>query len=392
MYLDNNNGIKPSQKTFKAMSLALEMGWADISAFHELGLESRRFWVEAHEALYDLLGADDLDNVIITSSGAEAASQAIMSAYYNVSSDSNRKEFLVINNSEASSLNAIKRLQGLGCSVNILECGKDGRVDFKQLEEMLTSKVMMLSLSWADGLTGVIQDLEELADLCYERGVLLHADATHILGKVDLELSEIKADYLSFNMSQVGAPQGTGALYVRRGVPFGALISGGAEQSGMRGGNISAIQLAGLTQASKEAKEGLAKNSMKMVDIRDYFEEKLKLKIEGVMVLFKGEERLPNTSCVVFKDVYNESLLYYLNRSGVYASCGGGNFQQLSHLLMNYGCDKISSRGSVSFSLNYQISKADVDAVVDLIGLEVERVRKFNSITIENRGVIVDEG
>ena len=127
---------------------------------------------------------------------------------------------------------AVGRLEQLGCVGKMIPATAAGYVNVEDLADSITPRTALVSLSWANGLTGVIQPLAGIAALCKQRGILLHVDATHILGKLLYDLEEVGADFISFNGDQIHAPKGTGGLYIKQGIKCSPLIAGGSEQGG----------------------------------------------------------------------------------------------------------------------------------------------------------------
>jgi cysteine desulfurase len=213
----------------------------------------------------------------------------------------------------------------------------------------------------------------EIAELCRERGVWFHLDATHVLGKMPFDLDEIAPDFLSFNGDHIHAPVGTGALFVRSGLRPPSLIVGGKDQDGLRGGSVSAALLVALGVAAAEAHERREQVAMEGA--------RLRAKLEGCgQVLFSGG--LPTTACLAFPGVASDALLYRLAQKQLYASFGGGNCQQLSLQLAAAGVEPPLTECAVSFSLSHETTESDIDRAVALIDETVAELRKMSEALV----------
>lgn len=237
----------------------------------------------------------------------------------------------------------------------------------------------MLSLSAANGLTGVIQPMNEISDLCKERGIRLHIDASHILGKLYFELDDLGADLISFNGAQLHAPKNIGGLYIKNGTKVSPLIAGGVEQAGRRAGDLDVPSLIGLATAAKEAMECRDLVCTEVARLRNKFEQEIVSALPDAVIFFRSSERLPHCTAIAFPGIANEALLYALNRKHVYASIGGGTFQQIALLLEASGIDHTLAHSALSFSLSRETNEAEIENAIEII---VDTVRKMKKTSM----------
>ena len=378
IYFDNSATTRPSEKALSAMMPFFTQKWGVPSAPHKMGAELFSIMEESYRSLYQLLGADEKDTILFTSSGAEAVNQAIMSAYFEATLPGGKNHFLYAAADEAPSIMAIERLEEMGCVAKTVPIDSNGRVTADALAEALTPRTAMLTLSWGNGLTGTLQALEEVLPLCRERGVLLHLDASHVVGKYPFEARSLGVDFLSFSGDLFHAPKGTGGLYVKEGVNCRALIAGGLEQGGLRGGAVNVASLAALGQAAKEALESRDLIGMETARLRSLFEERVTAALPDTVVFFQDQERLPHISAMAFPGVANEALLFLLAEKGIAASMGGGSFQQLSLQLQACGIGNALAQSAVSFSLSRETTEEEVEAAVPKIIEAVELLKKIS--------------
>jgi cysteine desulfurase len=378
IYLDNSTVAKPSEKSVSAMMPFLTTYWGTPSAPHQKGQELFPFLSDYFKTLYTFLGAHDSDRLVLTSSGAEAVNHAVMSAYRDVTLATGKNQFLASKTDEASSMIAIGRLETLGCVGKTLEVNEKGILTPEVLAHSLTPRTAFLSLSWANGMTGVIQPVHEIAQLCRQRGVRLHLDATHVLGKLFIDLEEISPDYLTCNGEQLHTPRGTGLLYIRRDVSCSPLLFGSADQGGMRAGGINMAGLAALTCAAKEAIDARDLVCTETARLRNRLEQEVIKEISDAQICFKEQERLPHCTALLFPGIANESLLFALNRKGICASIGGGNFQQLALILQAAGFEETLAHSAISFSLSRYTTDDEIDRAVQII---VETVRQLKTLS-----------
>lgn len=378
IYLDNSAATRPSDKAVSKMLPLYTDLWGSPSSPHQIGQAVFPTMEESYRALYNLLGAKENDTIIFTSSGTEAVNHAIFSVYYDFTRNTGRNHFVTSSIDEASALMSIHRLESFGCVSKLIPPNSQGIIRAQDVADTISPRTALVSLSWANGLTGTINPVSEIADLCRDRGILFHLDATHVLGKLFFELEDIRADFISFNGSALHAPQGTGALYFREGRKVSPFIVGGIEQGGYRSGCMNVAGLAALGEASKEALETRDYLCTEIARLRDKLEKGITEKYPEAQVFFKKQERVPHISAIGFPSIANEALLYALNRKGIFASIGGGNFQQIGLVLTACGVSESIAHSAISFSLSRETTEADIDKAIEII---VETATKLRQIS-----------
>lgn len=383
IYLDNSTVAKPSEKSISAMMPFFTTYWGIPSAPHQKGQELFPFLSDYFKTLYTFLGAQESDQLVLTSSGAEAVNHVVMSAYRDETLTTGKNQFLTSKTDEASSMIAMSRLEPLGCVGKTIEVNERGIVTPESLANSLTPRTALLSLSWANGMTGVIQPVHEIAQLCRQRGVRFHLDATHVLGKLFIDLEEVSPDYVTCNGEQLHTPKGTGLLYIKRGVSCSPFLFGSADQGGMRAGGINMGGLAALACAAKEAIDARDLVCTETARLRNRLEQEVLQGIPDAQICFKDQERLPHCTTLLFPGIANEALLFSLNRKGVYACIGGGNFQQLALILQATGIEETLAHSAVSFSLSRYTTDEEIDKSTQII---IETVRQLKTLSENLQG------
>jgi cysteine desulfurase len=367
IYLDNSTTAQPSEKAVSAMMPYWTTYWGIPTTPHQKGQELYPSLTGFYQTLYSFIGAKENDQMILTSSGAEATNHVISSVYRDVTLSTGKNQFLTSRGDEASAMMAISHLEPFGCVGKMIEVNAQGLVTVEAVADSLSPRTALVSLSWANGLTGVIQPVAEIADLCRQRGVRLHLEATHVLGKLFYELEEIHPDYLTFNGEQLHAPKGVGVLYVKQGIRCSPFIFGSADQGGMRAGALNMPALAGLATAAQEALDSRDLLCTETARLRDQLERGILKGFPPSKICFKEQERLPHCTTILFPGIANEALLFALNRRGVCATIGGGNFQQLGLMLSSCGIEETLAHSAISFSLSRYTTEEEIDRAISMI-------------------------
>lgn len=370
IYLDNSLAARPSDRALSEMFSLMQKKWGSPIAPHSFGQSLYPLIEKGYRSLYQLIGASEEDTIIFTASGAEAVNLAIFSTFERVCLTSGRNQILFGSNSEAPAMMACESLRERECVVQQVNANEDGIITVDAVADLLTPRTALLSLSWADGLTGLIQPVVEIGELCKERGVIFHLDATHVLGKLHFSLEDIGADLISWGGEPLHAPPGCGALWIKGDPAPIPLIHGGAQQGGWRAGSLNVPALAAFGIACEEALEARDLLATHISQLKYIFEKRLLEEVEGAEVFFHTSHRLPHCTTLSFKGVLNEALLFYLDQCGIYASIGGGGFQQLSYVLK--GGDT-----AISFSFSRETTEDEVHSAVDMIAKCVDKLQRM---------------
>lgn len=373
IYLDNSTLARPSSHLLNQMQPYLKRHWHNITAPYLKGKEP---FSSVERTLRDLdafVGAHQNDRFFFTASGAEATAQVYHSAYIDHLSESGKNHILTTAVEEAPVLLSVKRYEKLGCVEKIVPLNENGQLTRENLEKNLSPRSGLLSLSWANSLTGVIHPIWELAELCREKGVLFHVDASTVLGKLYFKLQDIPIDYLTFDGTLLHGPKGSGGLFVNRSIAFESLIP-----EGMPGCHLNEAALMGLGVAFEEMSEAFDHLCMETTRLRDTLEREVQRAIPEVKILFQTAERLPHITTLVFPGVRSELLAFHLRERGVLASFGGGRMQKLEHLLSSCSVPPLDARCALSFSLSRDTTEEEIRQAIGIIVDAGQKCRTYS--------------
>lgn len=367
LYFDYASATPPSDQVVGRMLPFFSDQWASPLSPHRAGQRLYPAIENAYSALYTLLKASPAATILLTSGAAEGVNQVVQGVYTDQTRLTGKNHFLTSSCAEAPALMAMRRLEKWGCLVETIGGNLEGVITPEALVEALSPRTALLSISWVNGLTGVIQPVKALSLLCRQRGVLLHVDASHALGRLSEGVEELGADFVTADGSLLHGPKGTGLLWLRAPLSLSPLIAGGVSQGGLRGGELNVPGLVGLGVAAQEAEESRDFVSTEVSRLRFQFEEGVCEKLPFAEVLFRSFRRAPQTSLMSFKGVVNEALLLALHRKGLCASIGGGMFQQIARVVSSYGYSPYVAHGAVSFSLGRTTTEKEVEQAIAIV-------------------------
>ncbi len=309
------------------------------------------------ERIYDLVDADKEDLFVFTSSSAESTTQVLLSVFLEISRKTGKCHFITSILEDAPTMQMMKRLEDLGCFVKIAPVDERGQIDLASLKELINPRTALISITMSQGLTGVIQPVEEIAKIAHEKGVLLHLEGTYSVGKYYFSFRDLGADYLTFSGDRIHSLIGTGGLFAKKNAPLVPLILGGKD---FRGGSIDTSSLLALCAASAQSALFLDAMSVEVARLRDLFEKEIIRLIPDAHILFKTEIRLPNTTVISFPFANQEALHYLLSRKNIETLLGGAYSQHLFSLLTASKIDPKIASCALNFSLSRMTTEEEL--------------------------------
>jgi cysteine desulfurase len=375
VYLDNNATTPVLPEVFEAMRPFFGERFGNASSIHHHGQETRAAVEDAREAVADLLGCS-ASEIVFTSGGTESDNLAI--AGWVAAGDhviTSRIEHHAV-------LHASKHLEKIGCEVTILPVDDRGLIDPSDVRRALRANTKLISVMMANNETGVLQPVEEIGRIASEASVLFHTDAVQAAAKVPINVRQIRCDALSISGHKIHAPQGVGALYVKKGTRIQPLFHGGRHERSRRAGTENVPGIVGLGKAADIAKQALDRgDAQKMAAMRDRLEQGILAQVQEAGVNGEGASRVPNTTNLHFDHIEGESLVIALDLKGLAvstgAACSSGTIEP-SHVLIAIGLRPDQARASIRFSLGKQTTEADIDFALSLVPETVARLRAIS--------------
>jgi cysteine desulfurase len=255
-------------------------------------------------------------------------------------------------------------------------------IDPDDVRRALRPSTKLISVMMANNETGVLQPVEEVGKIAAEADVYFHVDAVQAAAKVPLDIEKIGCDALSISGHKMHAPQGVGALYVRKGTNLQPLFYGGRHERSRRAGTENVPGIVGFGKAAELARRDFERgDDKKMSELRDRLERGVLAQVEYAVVNGKGAPRVPNTTNIYFDHIDGEAMVISLDLRGLAvstgAACSSGAIEP-SHVLVAMGLRADRARASLRFSLGKQNSAEDVDLALALVPEAVARLRELS--------------
>lgn len=375
VYLDNNATTPVLPEVFEAMRPYFGEHFGNASSIHHHGQETRAAVESARESVAGLLGCS-ASEVIFTSGGTESDNLAIAGLV-------KAGDHVITSGIEHHAvLHAAKNLEKIGCEVTVLPADGRGLVDPDDVKRALRPATKLITVMMANNETGVLQPVEEIGKLAAEVEVLFHTDAVQAAGKVAIDVKRLQCHALSISGHKLHGPQGTGALFLKKGTQLQPLFHGGRHERSRRAGTENVPGIVGLGKAANLASESFNNGAIeRLAAMRDRLQRVVLSCIEGTTVNGDGAPRVPNTANIRFDDIEGESLVIALDLKGLAvstgAACSSGAIEP-SHVLIALGLRPEQARASIRFSLGKQTTEEDIDFAIQLLPEAVARLRELS--------------
>ncbi len=381
VYFDNNATTPVLPEVLLAMQPYFAEHFGNASSIHHHGQETRAAVERARESVAALLACRPAE-IVFTSGGTEADNLAIFGL---LGEWSGAKGHVITSTIEHHAvMNSCKLLEAGGCAVTWLPVDERGQVDPEDVRRALRPNTKLITIMMANNETGVLQSVEEIGKVAAEAEVPFHTDAVQAAGKVVIDVRRIKCDLLSLSGHKMHAPQGVGALYVRKGTILQPMLHGGRHERSRRAGTENVPGIVGLGKAAELAKQSLERGDLsQMAALRDKLEQTVLAGIEATGVNGAGAARVPNTANIYFDYIEGEALVISLDLKGLAvstgAACSSGAIEP-SHVLTAMGLRPDRARASLRFSLGKQNTAEEVDFALSLIPQTVLHLRELSPV------------
>ncbi len=379
VYLDNNS-TTPLDEEVKKIYCESNKYFGNINVIYDLGIEARKKLNEAYDILYPGIGANDEDDIIITSSTTEG-NNTVIKTFLNEFIKGNGKKHIITTIAEHSSIKApCAYAKTFGMEVTYLRSDENGRINPKDVENAIREDTALISVLFASNESGAIQPIKEISGIAKKYNIPFHCDGAQAIGKVKVNVRDLGVDYFTFSAHKFHGPKGIGGLYVRKGAPFINLIHGGNQMGGKRGGSIYLNGIIAMAEALKKANENLDYMNTEIMRLRDKLEDAI-LKIPDTKTYVDKKYRLPNSLIASFKGIEGEAMLWDLNMHKIYAATGSScSSERLesSEVLESLGEDPEIAHTGIIFSLSRFTTEKEIDYVIEVLPKIVKRLRDIS--------------
>ena len=349
------------------------------SRSHVFGWQAEEAVENARSQVAELINADPRE-IVWTSGATESDNLAIkgVAHFYHKKG----KHIVTSKIEHKAVLDTCRQLEREGYEVTYLDPDEQGLTTPKMVQAALREDTILASVMHANNEIGVVNDIAGIGEICRAAGVLFHVDGAQGVGKIPVDMEQMKVDLLSMSAHKMYGPKGVGALYVRRKprVRLEAQMHGGGHERGMRSGTLATHQLVGFGEAARIAHEEMATESAQLEALRERFWDAIS-DIPEVYINGDREQRLPGALNVSFAFVEGESLIMSLRDLAISSgsACTSASLEP-SYVLRALGLNDEMAHSSLRFSFGRFTTEAEVDHAVQCVRHAVEKLRELSPL------------
>ena len=349
------------------------------SRSHAFGWQAEELVEEARINVSTLVNCDPRE-IIWTSGATESDNLAIKGAANFYKEKGNH--IITSKIEHKAVLDTCRQLESEGFEVTYLDPNENGEISIESIEENIREETTLVSLMHINNEIGVVNDIEKIGELCRNKGIIFHVDAAQSAGKIEIDLSQLKVDLMSFSAHKIYGPKGIGALFVRRRprIRLQPLFHGGGQERGIRAGTLPTHQIVGMGEAFKLSQTEMESDLSKISSYRDFLWNGLS-EMEEIYVNGSIDNGYPGIFNLSFNYVEGESLIMALKNIAVSSgsACTSASLEP-SYVLRAIGRPDELAHSSIRFSFGRFTKEEEVKSTVKLVQESVAQLREISPL------------
>ena len=382
IYLDYAATSPMLPEVLEAMMPYLTGSFGNPSGVYATGREARKAVEQARRQAAEFLGAEPSE-ILFTSGGTESDNMAIRGAML---AAAEKGRHLITDAIEHHAvLHTCEALEKQGFEATYLQPDREGVIAPESVRKAIREDTALISVMTVNNEIGTVEPVAEIGRIAREAGVLFHTDAVQAAGMMRLDVRQTGADLMSLSAHKFHGPKGIGCLYVRRGTRLDGILSGGAQERGLRPGTENVAAIVGMGAAMEIARRDMDAALARIRRLRDRLITRVLSDVpdsflNGPEPDAAGEKRAANNAHFSFAGIDGEALLLRLDLAGIAASAGSActaGSMEASHVLKAVGLDDGRIRSGIRLTLGRETTEEEIDQASAAIAAIVADLRRM---------------
>lgn len=376
IYLDNSATTRPFPEVVDSYAKAAQQFFGNPSSVHKPGIQAEQLLRQARKQISSLLGVKP-GELIFTSGGTEGNNTAIKGIAYTYRSRG--KHIITTSIEHPSVTNVCEQLKKDGFDITYLPVDEHGRVKISDIKQAIRDDTILVSIMHVNNEVGTVQPIEEIGQLLqnYPK-IFFHVDQVQGVTKVPLDYYQANVDLATISAHKFHGLKGTGVLFVREGIRFEPLLSGGGQEKNFRSGTENTAGIVAMAKALRLAMEASEQKIKRMKEIQNYFFTELK-KIPEVRLNTPVSFCAPHIINFSVPGFKTEVLITALSERGVYVSTTSACSVQRnepSKTLLAMGLGEEIASSSVRISLSFENTPEEAQKAMKAIRECIDELKR----------------
>ena len=372
-YFDNAATTPILEKVLIKMFPYLTEAYGNASAMYGIGRQSKKAIEEARNEVAQIINVNSKE-IYFTASGSESDNIALKGFAY--ANKEKGKHIITTKIEHHAILETCSTLEKQGFEITYLNVSKDGIVDLNELINSIRPDTILISVMFANNEIGTIQPIEGISKIAKAKNIIFHTDSVQAVGNIPIDCKKLGIDMLSMSAHKLHGPKGVGALYIKEGIEVEKYINGGHQERNRRAGTENVAGIVGLGEACKIARENIENHMKHLIDLRNYYIDRVLKELPNTKLNGSLEERLPGNANISFVGSDAQELLFRLDEVGICASSGSAcniGIQAPSHVLTAIGLTSEETGGALRITFGEDNTLEDVDFLIDKLNEFVKK-------------------
>lgn len=366
-------------RVLKTMLPYFGNNYGNSMSLHWYGQNSTTALEKSREYFQKNINANTSQEIIFTSSATESNNLAIKGIA--LANKEKGKHIIISSIEHDCVLNSTNWLKTHGFEITLLPVDKFGIVDPTELQKAIRPDTILVSIIHANNEIGTIQDIDRIGEICHQKSIIFHTDASQSFGKIKVDVQKSNIDLLTISSHKIYGPKGVALLYIKKGIKIFPILHGGGHERGLRSSTVNIPAIVGFTKAAEIYEKERNKENKKLLIFRDKIINNILKNIPHTHLNGHPINRLSNNINISFDFIEGESLLMELDSCGIACSTGSAcssNTLEASHVLLATGLSHAQAHGSLRFSLGRFTTNKEVDYLLKNLPKIVSKLRKIS--------------
>lgn len=379
IYLDSNSTTKTDKRVVEAMIPYLSDNYGNSSSNHSFGWIAKSAVENARDLIASFLKVNSKE-IIFTSGATESINIVHLGlADYLLK---NNGTIVTTNIEHSASVESLGFLESRGIKVKTIGVTQEGLIDSNKIISAIDESTKLISLIYANNEIGTINDIEAVSNYCKNKDILIHVDATQVIGKLRINLSKLNVDFVSFTAHKLYGPKGIGALFIKSERQYSLLkniIWGGTQERNIRPGTLNVPSIVGFGKAIEILDSELESDYEHTKSLRDRLYKNIIANLDDVKINGSISSRLPNNLNLLIEKVKADKLMLELRDLAFSNSsaCASGSSKP-SRILKAIGLSDEQALSSVRFGLSKFNTIEEIEYSAERIVDAVNKIRQLN--------------